>query len=64
LQEYKTSLYSTIKCKECKEEFVINNAVNVTQAGQLTEILLDNQADISILHPALLTDIHWAEKKT
>jgi hypothetical protein len=64
LQEYKRSLYSTIKCKECKEEFVINNAVNVTQAGQLTEILLDNQADISILHPALLTDIHWAEKKT
>jgi hypothetical protein len=46
-----------------QREFVVNNAVKVTQALQFTKILLDNQADISIVHPALLTDIYWAEKK-
>jgi hypothetical protein len=51
-----------IKCKEACEEFIVNNAVNSMQGLKLTKILLDNQADISIVHLSLLTDIHQAKK--
>jgi len=33
------------------------------QGVQLTEILLDNALNISIIHPALLTNIRSASKK-
>jgi hypothetical protein len=59
-QEYEASLYMTIKCKE---EYTINNVVNIIQALELTKVLLDKQADISIVHPALLRDIQKAEMR-
>ncbi len=37
-----------------EEEFMVNNAVHVMQVLEPTEVLLDNQTDISIMHPKLL----------
>jgi hypothetical protein len=48
-------------CTVCK--YTVNNAVNVTQQLKTTEILLDNQADISIVHPVLLQNVRPAEKE-
>lgn len=45
------------------EEYVMNSAVNTMQEVALTDILLGNQADISIVHLALLTDIRRSKKK-
>jgi hypothetical protein len=49
------------------EEDVINrechNAVYATDGLSLTEVLLDNQANISIVHPILLEDIKPAPRK-
>jgi hypothetical protein len=39
------------------EEHVINSMVCVTQGLLPTEVLPDNQANISIVHPLLLTNI-------
>jgi hypothetical protein len=36
---------------------VVNNAVHIMQALEPTKVLLDNQADISIMHPMLLRDV-------
>jgi hypothetical protein len=47
---------------EEEKEYMVNNAVNATQGVLLTEILLNNQADISIVHPALLTNVHQSKK--
>jgi hypothetical protein len=43
-------------------EYKVNNAVNMTQKLTCTEILLDNQADISIVHPQLLENVRPAER--
>ncbi len=40
-----------------------HNAVHGTAGLSLTEVLLDNQANISIMHPMLLEDIRPAPKK-
>jgi hypothetical protein len=37
--------------------------VNTTQKVTLTQDLLDNQADISVIHPMLLKDVRPADKK-
>jgi hypothetical protein len=50
-------MYTTITEETEMEEHVVNNAVNENQEVALTEILLDNQANISIVHPALLTNV-------
>jgi hypothetical protein len=44
------------------QEYEVNSAVNVTQKLTCTEILLDNQADISIIHPKLLENVRPAER--
>lgn len=44
------------------EEFTVNNAVNIMQVLFPTKILLDNQADISIVHPSLLEDVKKVPK--
>jgi Zinc knuckle len=44
------------------EENVVNTAGTQNQIN-LTEALLDNQADISILHPSLLSDVRDSETK-
>jgi hypothetical protein len=60
-QEYEASMYTTVRCR--MEEYVINNAVNTMQKLEPTKVLLDNQADISILHPMLLKDVQPAERQ-
>ena len=60
-QEYEASMYVTIRWadqdQDKEEEFMVNNAVHVTQALRPTKVLLDNQADTSIIHPVLLRDV-------
>ncbi len=45
------------------QEFTVNNAVNVTQQLRKIEVLLDNQADISIVYPMLLENVRPAERE-
>jgi hypothetical protein len=47
-------------CTVC--EVTVNNAVNATQKLKSNEVLLDNQADVSIVHPVLLENVRPAEK--
>jgi hypothetical protein len=44
------------------KEYEVNNAMQ-QQGLQLTKMLLDNAANISIIHPALLSDIRPAKRK-
>lgn len=41
-------------------EVTVNNAVNTSNKLKRNQVLLDNQADVSIIHPALLTHIKKA----
>jgi hypothetical protein len=60
-QEYEASMYVTGRLaeevNENEQESVVNNAVHIMQALEPTKVLLDNQADISIMHPMLLRDV-------
>jgi len=63
-QEYEASIYTTVRIKEEElEEHTVANAVHVTQGLLPTEVLLDNQANISILHPMLLSNVRRAKQK-
>jgi hypothetical protein len=42
---------------------VVDTAVNATKGIELTQVLLDNQADISVMHPMLLKDVRPAGRK-
>jgi Zinc knuckle len=53
--EQQVNMFVTVK------EHVINNAVGKSDEIASTKVLLDNQADISILHPSLLSDVREAE---
>jgi hypothetical protein len=44
------------------QEYEVHSAVNVTQKLTCTEILLDNQVDISIVHPQLLENVRPVER--
>jgi hypothetical protein len=55
-QELEHSMFCTV----C--EVTVNNAVNATQKLKPNEVLLDNQADVSIVHPVLLENVRPAEK--
>jgi hypothetical protein len=41
----------------------VDMAVNATRGITLTQVLLDNQADISVMHPMLLRNVRPTEKK-
>jgi hypothetical protein len=41
----------------------VDTAVNATRGITLTQVLLDNQADISVMHQMLLRDVRPTEKK-
>ena len=41
---------------------MVNNAVNMTYKLLPTDIILDNAADTSIIHPMLLEGVHEAER--
>jgi hypothetical protein len=60
-------MYATIRWadqdQDEEEEFMVNNAVHVTQALRPTKVLLDNQVDISIIHPMLLIDVQQAQRR-
>jgi hypothetical protein len=56
-EEIEHNMFSTV----C--EYTVNNAVNVTQQLKTTEIWLDNQADISIVHPVLLQNVRPSERE-
>jgi hypothetical protein len=44
------------------QEYEVNNAVQ-QQGVELTKVLLDNAANISVIHPSLLSNIRQAERK-
>jgi hypothetical protein len=58
---WQEELEGNMFCTVC--EYIVNNAVNVTQQLKTTEILLDNQANISIAHPVLLKNVHPSERE-
>ena len=62
-EECKGCMYTTVRFEDEIEEYVVDTAVNVTRGITLTQVLLDNQADISVMHPMLLRDVRPAEKK-
>jgi hypothetical protein len=45
------------------EEYMVEKAVHVTRELKTTDVLLDNQADISIVHPSLLTGVKPSKKR-
>jgi hypothetical protein len=64
-QECKGSTFTVVRLKDKVEETavecMVNSAVNVTQGLLPTEVLLDNQANISIIHPMLLYSLLLTE---
>jgi hypothetical protein len=62
-EEYKASIFTTrAECVNIQKH-TVDKAVHVTRELKSTDVLLDNQADISIIHPCLLTDVKPAKKK-
>jgi len=63
-EEQEASIFLSIVEEETEQvqEYEVNNAMQ-QQGVQLTELLLDNAANISIIHPALLSDIRSAKRK-
>jgi hypothetical protein len=57
---WQEELEHSMFCTVC--EFTVNNAVNTTQKLKAAEVLLDNQADVSIVHPVLLENVCPAEQ--
>jgi len=57
-----TRIFIMIQMEGELEEHIVDNAVHVTQGLLPTEVLLDNQANISIVHPMLLTNVRPAPK--
>jgi hypothetical protein len=62
-QEEQANMFHTIQANESIDEVTVDAVVNVTQGLSPTEVLLNMAADISIIHPMLLRDIHSADKK-
>jgi hypothetical protein len=59
-------MYTMVRWVEEKDEtreYTVDNAVHVTQVLAPTKVLLDNQADISIIHPMLLSNVQKSEKR-
>jgi hypothetical protein len=63
-KEIEGSIYTMVRFEEDKiREYVADTVVNATQGITLTQVLLDSQADISVMHPILLQDIKPTKKK-
>jgi hypothetical protein len=63
-EDYETSIFATRTEQEPDiEEYTMEKAVHVTRELRTTDVLLDNQADISVIHPSLLTGVKPSEKK-
>jgi hypothetical protein len=52
-----------MSCEDELTDYVADVVVNMTQKVTLTQVLLENQADISVIHPMLLRDVKPAEKR-
>jgi hypothetical protein len=53
-QEIEGSMYTTVRLDDNMNEYVANKVVNAMHGATLTQVLLDKQADISVIHPMLL----------
>jgi hypothetical protein len=63
-EEYEASIFATRTEQELeKEEYTVEKAVHVTRELKTTDVLLDNQADISVIHPSLLTGVKPSKKR-
>jgi len=66
-QEYEASMYVTVRLAEEEDEeqqeFTVNNAVHLTHTLEPTDVLLDNQADISIIQLMLLRDVQKSQRR-
>jgi hypothetical protein len=62
-EECEGCMYTTVRLEDEIEEYVVDTAVNATKGIELTQVLLDNQADISVMHPIVLRDVKPAERK-
>jgi hypothetical protein len=60
-EEYEANVFMTVTARIA--EHTINEAVHMTRTLKPTDVLLDNQADISMVHPRLLTGVKPAKKK-
>jgi hypothetical protein len=57
-EQYEASMYTMVRWED-EAEYTVNNKVK--QALEPTEVFLNNQANISIMHPMLLKNIEKAE---
>jgi hypothetical protein len=62
-EEMEAGMFVTMSCEDELTDYVADAVVNTTQKVTLTQVLLDNQADISVIHPMLLMDVRPADKK-
>jgi hypothetical protein len=61
-EDYEASIFTTREKYVEIEEHTVEKAVYVTRELKSTDVLLDYQADISIMHPCLLTNVKQAKK--
>jgi hypothetical protein len=63
-EEIEASMYTMVRVEEeDMKEYMVDMAVNAIKGITLTQVLLDNQADISVMHPMMLSDVRLAERK-
>jgi len=63
-EEYEASIFATRTEQEPEiEEYTVEKAVHVTRELKTADVLLDNQADISVVHPSLLTGVKPSKKR-
>jgi hypothetical protein len=53
-QEIEVSMYTTVRLDDNMNEYVANKVVNAMHGATLTQVVLDKQADISVIHPIFL----------
>jgi uncharacterized protein (UPF0212 family) len=63
-EEIEANMYATVQLEDEEiKEYVVDAAVNGTKGIELTQVLLDIQAGISVMHPMMLSDVRPAERK-
>jgi len=63
-EEIEASMYATVQLEDEEiKEYVVDTAVNATKGIELTQVLLDNQADISVMHLMMLSDVRPAKRR-
>jgi len=63
-KEIEASMYGMVRFEDIEmKEYVVDTAVNATSGITLTQVLLDNQADISIMHPMMLSEVRPVDKR-